>query len=136
LLPEVVLRRARHVVSEIARVEGFVEACRRRDLQRMGRLLVESHRSLQRDYEVSCPELDFLVDRGVAMAGVYGSRMTGGGFGGCAVVMLDSAAWPDFREHIARAYHQRFGITPQVYFCRPSAGAAEVVQMEEIPAAI
>ena len=63
----------------------------------MGRLLVESHRSLQHDYEVSCEELDFLVDAALGIEGVFGSRMTGGGFGGCTVTMLRAGAAPRFR---------------------------------------
>ena len=84
-------RRARHVVTEDDRVNRFVDACSRADLDLMGRLLVESHRSLQHDYEVSCAELDFLVDTALAIPGVFGSRMTGGGFGGCTVTMLRPA---------------------------------------------
>ncbi len=63
--------------------------------------MVESHRSLQHDYEVSCAELDFLVDTALGIEGVFGARMTGGGFGGCTVTMIDSAAVPRFREEIA-----------------------------------
>ena len=74
-------RRARHVVTENARVAAFVDASARGDLGRMGRLLVESHHSLRDDYQVSCPELDFLVDAALAVDGVFCARMTGGGFG-------------------------------------------------------
>ena len=81
-------RRARHVVTEDARVNQFVEASWRGDVTGMGKLMVESHRSLQHDYEVSCAELDFLVDTALEIEGVYGSRMTGGGFGGCTVTLL------------------------------------------------
>ena len=88
LLPDVVLRRARHIVTEDVRVNRFVEASQAADLAAMGRLLVESHHSLQYDYQVSCEELDFLADAALAIDGVYGSRMTGGGFGGCTVTML------------------------------------------------
>ncbi len=126
VLPLVVARRARHVVHENSRVDRFVEAAERSQLRLMGRLLVESHRSLQHDYEVSCAELDFLVDTALEIDGVYGSRMTGGGFGGCTVTMLDSDAVARFREEIARAYEKRFQIMPQIYECRPSAGAGEV----------
>ena len=75
-------------MTEDARVEEFMEASRRGDLQRMGELFVASHRSLQHDYEVSCEELDFLVDTAIGIPGVYGSRMTGGGFGGCTVTLV------------------------------------------------
>ena len=135
LLDAVVARRARHVVTEDARVERFMEASARGDLAAMGELLVESHRSLQHDYEVSCEELDFLVDAALGIDGVFGSRMTGGGFGGCTVTMLRSGAAPRFREAIARAYRDRFDVQPAVYDCIPSEGAGEVEDFERIPAA-
>ena len=125
-LPEVVARRARHVVTEDARVNRFVEAAAAGDLALMGKLMVESHRSLQHDYEVSCEELDFLVDAALPLDGVLGSRMTGGGFGGCTVTLLRTGAADAFRESIAEAYHARYGITPAIYPCDPSDGAGEV----------
>jgi galactokinase len=100
----------------------------------MGKLMVESHRSLQHDYEVSCAELDFLVDAALAIDGVYGSRMTGGGFGGCTVTLLRAGAAASFRARIAQAYHQQFALTPRIYSCEPSEGAAEVKNYETIPA--
>jgi galactokinase len=124
-LPGVIGRRARHVVTENARVERFIEASAAGDLAAMGKLLVESHRSLRYDYEVSCAELDFLVDIALGVEGVYGSRMTGGGFGGCTVTMLSPSAIPRFREEIARAYQREFHVTPAFYECQPSAGAGE-----------
>jgi galactokinase len=122
-LPAVVERRARHVVTENARVADFVDSSIRGDLARMGRLMVQSHRSLQNDYQVSCPELDFLVDTALSIDGVYGSRMTGGGFGGCTVTMLRPDALPHFHQQIVSAYEARFQVTPQLYPCHPSAGA-------------
>src|SRR5581483_10026673 len=122
-LPEVVARRARHVISEDDRVEQFVDAARRGDVGRMGQLFVASHRSLQYDYEVSCEELDYLVDQAMAIPGVYGARMTGGGFGGCTVNMMRPQAVDSFQEQIARAYESRFKVAPQMYPVRPSAGA-------------
>jgi galactokinase len=124
-LPETEARRARHVVSEIARVGRFVAASAAGDLVRMGKLLVESHRSLQHDYEVSCGELDFLVDTALAIDGVYGARMTGGGFGGCTVTMVAQEKAASFSREIAAAYHARFGVSPRVLPCNPSARAAE-----------
>jgi galactokinase len=121
-----VARRARQVVSEVARVGQFVEAAGRGDVELMGRLFVESHRSLQHDYEVSCDELDFLVDRALEIGGVLGARMTGGGFGGCTVNMMRPDALDRFRTEITRAYAERFGVTPQIYPVRPSAGAGEI----------
>jgi len=126
LLSGTVARRVLHVVTETARVGQFVEASVCGDLDRMGALMVESHRSLQLDYEVSCAELDFLVDRALEIEGVFGARMTGGGFGGCTVTMLRPDAVPRFRHQIAAAYEGRFGVTPAIYPCEPSTGAGEV----------
>jgi galactokinase len=119
--------RARHVISENARVHHFVDAAARGDVESMGRLMVASHRSLQHDYEVSCTELDFLVDTALAIDGVLGSRMTGGGFGGCTVTLLRAGAEEPFRRRISSAYQQKFGAAPAIYSCVPSAGATEVV---------
>ena len=121
LLADPVRRRARHVITENARVNQFVDA----DVDTMGRLMVASHRSLQHDYEVSCAELDFLVDTALTLDGVLGSRMTGGGFGGCTVTLLRTGAEPSFRTAIASAYRAKFGVEPAIYPCHPSAGAAE-----------
>jgi galactokinase len=132
-LPDVVARRARHVVTEDARVNRFVEASLHGDVAGMGKLMVESHRSLQHDYEVSCAELDFLVDAALEMDGVIGSRMTGGGFGGCTVTLLHAEAAGGFRAAIVRAYDQKFGVVPGIYSCEPSEGAGEVKKFETIP---
>jgi galactokinase len=132
-LPEVVARRARHVVTEDARVNRFTEASGSGDVVSMGKLMVESHRSLQHDYEVSCEELDFLVDAALAIDGVYGARMTGGGFGGCTVTLMRVDAARDFYAGISQAYQQQFGVMPRIYSCEPSEGAGEVKIFETIP---
>jgi galactokinase len=119
-------RRARHVVTEDARVEAFMIASNAGDLKAMGELFVASHRSLQHDYEVSCEELDFLVDTAIAVPGVFGARMTGGGFGGCTVNLVAPEAVAAFEAAIREAYRARFGIVPQIYRCKPSAGACEI----------
>jgi galactokinase len=125
-LPEAVARRARHVVTEDVRVGRFVDASAAGDPRQMGRLMLESHASLRDDYQVSCEELDFLVDTAMRTEGVYGSRMTGGGFGGCTVTLLGAEAAAAFGEEISAAYQHKFGVTPLVYACRPSDGAGEV----------
>ena len=125
-LSDVVARRARHVVTEDVRVGRFVEASATGDPGEMGRLMLESHASLRDDYEVSCQELDFLVDAAMKIDGVYGSRMTGGGFGGCTVTLLRADAAPAFAAQISAAYQARFDMPPSVYACRPSDGAAEL----------
>jgi galactokinase len=81
--------------------------------------------SLRDDYQVSCAELDFLVDTAAAIEGVYGSRMTGGGFGGCTVTLLRAEAAAAFEEKIVAAYLAKFEVTPRVYACNPSDGAGE-----------
>ena len=134
-MPPVIARRARHVVTEDARVVQFVSACRDEALKRMGELFQASHRSLQHDYEVSCDELDFLVDAALGIEGVYGARMTGGGFGGCTVNLMRPDALTHFEHEIVRLYHERFGIQPRIYICRPSWGAEEEKNLERIPAA-
>jgi galactokinase len=133
-LPAVIARRARHVVSENARVMRFVDACQRSDLEAMGTLMLESHRSLQRDYEVSCAELDFLVETATAIEGVFGARMTGGGFGGCIVALLRNQAFAKFLTEISHAYSQKFEKVPEVYRCEPSGSAGEMNNSETIPA--
>ena len=122
-MPKVMARRARHVISEDQRVELWTHAAARGDLARMGELFVESHRSLQHDYEVSADELDFLVDAAIGMDGVYGARMTGGGFGGCTVNLVRPDAAAKFQEDIRSAYRERFAIEPAIYRCVPSQGA-------------
>ena len=119
-------KRARHIVSENARVGHFVTASRSGDLAEMGRLLVESHRSLQHDYEVSCEELDFLVDTALAIPGTFGARMIGGGFGGCTVNLVDPAALDHFTVTLGDAYRVKFGLDPAFYPVRPTDGATRL----------
>ena len=122
-VPEVARRRARHVISETQRVVDFSAAARRGDLAEMGMLFVASHRSMQHDYEISCEEIDFLVDTAIEIPGVYGARMTGGGFGGCTVNLVAPTAADAFKQRLEIAYRERYGKTPAFYECRPAAGA-------------
>ncbi|MCW5980703.1 MAG: galactokinase [Bryobacteraceae bacterium] len=126
LIDGVPRQRARHIITENRRVEDFVAASARGDLAAMGALFVASHRSLQHDYEVSCEELDFLVETATAIPGVYGSRMTGGGFGGCTVNLLEPGTSARFQEAMAKAYRDRFAIEPRFYPCKPSHGARRI----------
>jgi galactokinase len=121
---QVALKRARHILSENRRVLQFVEACRKGNLWEMGRLFVASHRSLQHDYEVSCDELDFLVDTAIATPAVYGARMTGGGFGGCTVNLVDPTQVEAFEACLRKTYLAKFNIDPTFYRVQPSAGAS------------
>ncbi|XP_027811521.1 galactokinase isoform X1 [Marmota flaviventris] len=97
-------RRARHVVGEIRRTAQAAAALSRGDYRAFGRLMVESHYSLRDDYEVSCSELDQLVEAALSVPGVYGSRMTGGGFGGCTVTLLEASAASRTMQHIQEQY--------------------------------
>jgi galactokinase len=121
-----VLRRARHIITENQRVLDFVAASKRHHLTTMGKLLVASHRSLQNDYEVSCKELDFLVDTAVNIPGVWGGRMTGGGFGGCTVNLIEPSALGQFEETLQKTYRDRFRIDPVFYRVKPSDGASRL----------
>ena len=125
-MSDTVFRRARHVVCEDERVEQFMAAAAEGDLMRMGRLFLASHRSLQYDYEVSAEELDFLVDTASDFTGVSGSRMTGGGFGGCTVNLVSPDRVEAFEGHIAEAYRRTFQRQVQIYRCEPAQGAGRV----------
>jgi galactokinase len=126
LLTETTRKRARHVVSENRRVLAAADALIARDLTSVGRLMRESHESLRRDFEVSVSELDVLVDISHDIPGVYGSRMTGGGFGGSTVTLADAAAAERIVHSIRDQYTHRTGISPDVIVCTPSAGASEI----------
>ncbi|WP_321472934.1 galactokinase [uncultured Paludibaculum sp.] len=125
-MEEIPLARARHVILEDLRVENFLVAAEDGDLPMMGKLMVESHRSLQHDYEVSCEELDSLVDTALTIDGVFGSRMTGGGFGGCTVNLVDPEFVDAFEREISARYQEQWKLTPAIYRFSPSAGARRV----------
>jgi galactokinase len=113
---------ARHVVSENGRVLQFVDALRGGALDRCGALMLASHASLRDDFAVSTPELDLLVDL-LCEAGAYGARLTGAGFGGCAVALVDAGAAPDVAEHAAARYGSATGLTPMPLVVRAVDGA-------------
>jgi len=123
-LPETVRRRCRHVVEENQRVLDFVSALRSRDEASIGRLLLESHASLRDLYEVSCPELDAMVDIAMSVPATVGARMTGAGFGGCAVAVVRRGAGKALAEAILEEYPKRTGLCPELYETRPSEGAS------------
>ena len=122
-LPDPVYRRCRHVVSENQRVLGAAEALQAGDLDRVGQFMFESHRSLRCNYEVSSAELDVLVELASACQGVYGARMTGGGFGGCTVNLVRSDAVERLQAQIAEGYARATGIIPALYVCSVAEGA-------------
>lgn len=126
VLGPVVFRRARHVVSENARVIAAEAAFRAKDFVEVGRLMVASHMSLHHDFEVTVPELDLLVELACAQAGVLGARMTGAGFGGCTVALMPTGAVDDYVANVVPAYTTRTGLAPRVFTCEASAGASVV----------
>lgn len=121
-LPKPVQQRCRHVVTENARTLQAAEALKSGDLERMGKLMADSHASLRDDYEVSCPELDLLVEVALGTKGVIGSRMTGGGFGGCTVSLVRDEALKAVQETLAAGFEKRFGKKPGFLVTRAAAG--------------
>jgi galactokinase len=122
-LDDVVYRRARHVITENDRTTRAADAFDRGDYGQVGRLMYESHRSLREDYEVSCPELDRLVDLAGEVEGVFGSRMTGGGFGGCTVTLVRADALQGAIEHLSGGYRQSIGQEATCFATRAAEGA-------------
>ncbi|MBP9107239.1 MAG: galactokinase [Gemmatimonadaceae bacterium] len=123
-LPDPEGKRARHVVSETHRVRDFVALCGTADAHdRQGHLLNASHRSLRLDYECSTPELDWVVEHCVARVGIDGARLTGAGWGGCAIVMGDEATLGDFASGLAAAFHLAWMRTPRTWVTTPHDGA-------------
>jgi galactokinase len=120
-------RRARHVVTENDRVVAAAQAARTSDWPAFGQLMVASHASLRDDYEVSCRELDLLVELATELGardGVYGARLTGGGFGGCVVCLVMRDAIERVAHHLHTRYRQATGIEPTSFATQPAAGAA------------
>jgi galactokinase len=128
-MDEVVFRRARHVIGEIERTLHAAEGIRASNWPTVGQLMYASHRSLRDDYEVSCKELDAIVeiaeDIGIK-GGVFGCRMTGGGFGGCAIALVQTENVEAITEKIAIDYRKKTGITATIFVTRPAAGATIV----------
>ncbi len=125
-LPEVVRRRCMHVVQENERVLRAVAALREGDAVAFGRLMNASHASLRDLYEVSCRELDLMVEIARSVDGCLGARMTGAGFGGCTVNLVEEGAVSRFQEIVRKAYERQTGLAPHLYVCAASEGAGEV----------
>jgi galactokinase len=122
-LGDLLYRRARHVVTENQRVLDAVAALEGGHLDRFGELMRKSHESLRDDYEVSCRELDTLVESAWGQPGVIGARMTGGGFGGCTVNLVEADAAEDFAKAVAADYKQAIQRDAEIYVCQASDGA-------------
>ena len=121
-LQEIVRKRCRHVITEDARVIRAAEALARGDMRLLGRLMWESHASLRDDFEVSCRELDAMVELAVKIDGVYGARMTGGGFGGCTINVVKSDMVEFFQSKVAAGYELATGQRPEIYVCTAGDG--------------
>lgn len=126
VMPEVLKKRARHIITENARVLGSIEALRKGDLTEFGRLINESHESLRDDFEVSSNELDLMVSLAREQKTVLGARMTGGGFGGCTINLMAPGDHHDFAERISRSYRAETGIVPEIYKCEIAGGVCEL----------
>jgi len=122
-LPELTARRCGYVIAENERVLATVAALKRGAMEEVGRLMYASHEGLRDEYEVSCGELDALVEIARGVRGVYGSRMTGAGFGGCTVTLVEERAVESLAQAIAEEYPKRTGLRADVYVCEVGDGA-------------
>ncbi len=125
-MDDVLFRRAQHVITEMRRIATGVSALRAGDYQELGRQLDASHRSTSVDYEVSCPELDVITDAARACDGVFGARLTGAGFGGCAIALIRPGIADEVAARVGAAFQQEFGVTAGFDLLRVGAGPGEV----------
>jgi galactokinase len=125
-LPATIAKRCTHVIRENQRTLDAARALTEDDLARIGELMRESHNSLRDLYEVSCRELDIMVEAAEGQPGFCGGRMTGGGFGGCTINLVREENAEEFAQRIAEKYRQQTGITAQVYLCTAEDGAGEL----------
>jgi len=125
-LDPLILKRCRHVVTENIRTAEAAGALAQDKYERAGQLMIQSHASLRDDYEVSCAELDFLAGEAMKVKGVYGARMTGGGFGGCIVALVQPRAVEPLTDHLERTYKTKFNIKPTAFATTATAGASVV----------
>ena len=123
-LPKVVFRRCRYVVGEKDRLLEGCEHLSKGDLESFGKLMIITHDGLSKDYEVSCPELDFLANEARKISAVAGSRMMGGGFGGCTINIVETSSVDSFIKKMQESYHDKFGKTPEVYITQIEDGVA------------
>ncbi|MGA2672852.1 MAG: galactokinase [Terracidiphilus sp.] len=117
------LLRARHVISEDLRTVAAEKALEKGDLAEVGRLMAEAHRSYSKDFEGSCVEADLMVDLAQSIPGLIGARLTGGGFGGCTINLVQQDHAKAFAEELGRRYEAKTGIVPQIHICHASGGA-------------
>ena len=120
------LKRARHVISENERTVAAADALISHDLPELGRLMAEAHRSYSQDFEASCVEADAMVELAQDIPGLIGARLTGGGFGGCTVNLVEAGQAQTFAQTLKERYKAKIGITPQIYICYASGGAHQL----------
>jgi galactokinase len=130
-LPELVRRRALHVITENERVCSAAEALRQGDAEALGQLMCASHQSLRDDFGVSCDELDAIVEIAQRQPACYGARMTGAGFGGCAVALVQAQHAQDFAVNVAQEYKKATGVIAPVYLCAATDGASVVWRADQ-----
>ncbi len=126
-LPKVIRKRTLHILTENARVKEAASALERKDATLFGKLMESSHNSLRDDFEVSCKELDLMVEFALNTEGVYGARMTGGGFGGCTINLVDSSSIETFRERVGGEYQRATGQQPEIYVCSACDGVRRIL---------
>jgi galactokinase len=122
-MPENVLRRCRHVITENLRTVAAAEALESGDLKQLGDLMAAAHASYRDDFEASCPEADIMVEAANRLPGLIGARLTGGGFGGCTVNLVEADRTDEFVERLHRDYKAATGLDPDIYRCHASAAA-------------
>jgi galactokinase len=123
LLSETIYRRCRHVISENERVHEVADLFEQGKTEGLREVMAASHQSLRDDYEVSCQELDAMVEIAGRQRGVYGARMTGGGFGGCTINFVDVEHATEFQQRVSEEYESAIGLRPDIYICEASQGA-------------
>lgn len=129
-----VLKRCRHVISENLRAVAAAAALERRDLKELGRLMAEAHDSYSKDFEGSCEEADRMVELANREPGLIGARLTGGGFGGCTVNLVESTHAAAFARNLRRSYQEAIGLDPEIYLCHASAAAGALSALAVDPA--
>ncbi len=122
-MPPNMLKRARHIITDSLRAVAAADALEAGDLKELGRLMAEAHASYRDDFEASVPEADLMVELANKQPGLVGARLTGGGFGGCTVNLVEQAHVPAFVEAVGAGYQQATGIQPEIYICHASDAA-------------
>ena len=126
-MPLNVLKRARHIVTDSLRAQAMAAALNRGDLGEVGTLMAEAHASYRDDFEASCPEADLMVELANRQTGLVGARLTGGGFGGCTVNLVEKESAEAFAASVAKGYQEKTGIRPDVFSCQAADGAHQVL---------